>query len=82
MFDENVNERALDISPGHFGKGFTIQYSIILENNIIPIVDPADSAKETDTDVSGFMQINITIHIPKAFSGAGLRLEKKENKAM
>ena len=57
-------------------------YSKREENIIIPKVETADSAKDTETLVSAFKLIKITIHNPSAFRGAGLRFPKKENIAI
>lgn len=82
MLAAKVSARALRTNSGHFGIGLAIQYSNKLENKIIPIVDPAESAKETDTEVVASSAIRIIMQIPSAFSGAGRRLLKNENKAM
>lgn len=82
MLAAKVSANALRANSGHFGNGFAIQYSNKFENKIIPIVDPADNAKETDTDVVASRAIKIIIQRPRAFRGAGLRLAKKENSAM
>ena len=82
MLAAKVSAKALRANSGHFGSGFAIQYSNKFENKMIPIVDPADNAKETDTDVVASNAIKIIIHRPSAFSGAGLRFAKNENKAM
>lgn len=82
MLAAKVSARALRTNSGHFGIGLAIQYSNKLENKIIPIVDPADSAKETDTEVVTSSAIKIIMQMPSAFNGAGRRLLKNENKAM
>lgn len=82
MLAAKVSANALRTNSGHFGKGFAIQYSNKFENKMMPIVDPADNAKETETDVVASSAINIIIHRPNALSGAGLRLAKNENNAM
>ena len=82
MLAAKVNAKALRANSGHFGSGFAIQYSNKLENKIIPIVDPADNAKETDTDVVASIEIKNIMHRPRALSGAGFRLAKKENSAI
>lgn len=82
MLAAKVRAKALRAQDGHFGNGFAIQYSNKTENMIIPIVDPADNAKETDTEVEASRLIKIIMHIPNAFSGAGRRLLKNANNAM
>ena len=82
MLAAKVSARELRTNSGHLGRGLAIQYSNKLENKIIPIVDPADSANETDTEVVTSRAIKIIMQMPRAFSGAGRRLLKKENKAM
>ena len=82
MLAAKVKESALLIISGHFGHGNLIQYSKREENIIIPKVDPADNAKDTETLVSAFKLIRIIMHNPSAFRGAGLLLPKKENIAI
>lgn len=82
MLAAKVSASALRANSGHLGIGLAIQYSNKLENKIIPIVDPAESANETDTEVVTSSAIRIIMHIPSAFKGAGRRLLKNENKAM
>lgn len=82
MLAAKVSARGLRSSSGHFGNGFAIQYSNKFENKMMPIVDPADNAKETETDVVASSAIKITMHNPSALSGAGRRLLKKENNAI
>lgn len=82
MLAAKVSAKALRTNSGHFGNGFAIQYSNKLENKIIPMVEPAERAKDTDTAVVASMAIRIMIQIPRAFKGAGLRLAKNENRAI
>lgn len=82
MLAASVIARALRAQEGHFGNGFAIQYSNKTENIMIPIVDPADNANETDTEVEASKLIKIIMQMPKAFSGAGRRLLKNAKSAM
>lgn len=82
MLAAKVSANALRTNSGHFGSGFAIQYSNKFENKMIPIVDPADNAKETETDVVASIATRIIIHSPRALSGAGFRLAKNEKRAM
>lgn len=82
MLAAKVSAKALRANSGHLGKGLAIQYSNKFENKIIPIVEPADNAKDTDTEVVASSAIRIIMHIPSALSGAGRRLLKNENSAM
>lgn len=82
MLAAQVRARALRAQEGHLGNGFAIQYSNKTENMIIPIVDPADNAKETETEVEASRLIKIIMQIPSAFSGAGRLLLKNANNAM
>lgn len=82
MLAAKVSANALRTNSGHFGSGFAIQYSNRFENKMIPIVDPADNANDTDTDVFASMVIRIIMQRLRAFRGAGLRLAKNENSAM
>ena len=81
-FAANVRATALRIHSGHFGNGLVIQYSNKLENKIIPKVEPAESANETDTEVLASKLINIMMQIPNALRGAGRRLLKKAKRAI
>lgn len=81
MLAAKVKANALRAKSGHFGNGFAIQYSNKFENKMMPIVEPADNAKETETAVVASSATKIIIHRPNALSGAGLRLAKKENNA-
>ncbi len=49
---------------------------------MIPKVDPAERANETDTEVLASQLIKIIIQIPSAFSGAGRLLLKNAKSAM
>ena len=82
MLAAKVKANALRAKSGHFGNGFAIQYSNKFENKMMPIVEPADNAKETETDVVTSSATKIIIHRPSALTGAGLRLAKNENNAM
>lgn len=82
MLAAKVSAKALRANSGHFGNGFAIQYSIKLENKMIPIVDPADKANDIDTDVVASVAIKIIIQRPRAFRGAGFRFAKNENSAI
>ena len=74
MLAAKVSANALRTNSGHFANGFAIQYSNKFENKMMPIVDPADNAKETETDVVASNAIKIIMHIPSALRGAGRRL--------
>ena len=52
MDAEKVKDKALFINSGHFGLSLLIQYSKNLEKIIIPKVEPADKANETDTIIT------------------------------
>ncbi len=77
-----VRATALRTHSGHFGIGLAIKYSNNPEKIMMPKVDPAESAKDTLTEVLASILIKIIMQIPSAFSGAGRRLLKNEKRAM
>ena len=82
MLAAKVRATALRTHSGNFGNGRANQYSNNPENIMIPKVEPADSANETETEVLASKLIRIIMQIPRAFRGAGRRLLKKAKRAM